>query len=139
MIWRGAAVAGLLSALATAAAAAASPFDGAWSVSLSCPRSADGRAFAYSYQFSAQVKDGVLHGERGTAGEPGWLSLDGPIAADGSAALVAEGLTNIPSYALYNVHKGTPYKHAVQAQFQAAHGTGSWTTIRTCTFDFERP
>ena len=108
-------------------------------MSLSCPQSADGRAFAYAYQFSADVKDGVLHGERRDGGRAGVeLSLDGSIAADGSAALIAEGLTNIPSYALYNVHKGTPYKHAVQAQFQAAHGTGSWTTIRTCTFDFAR-
>ena len=48
-------------------------------MTLSCPQSADGRAFAYSYQFGAQVKDGVLHGERGTAGDPGWLSLDGPL------------------------------------------------------------
>jgi hypothetical protein len=128
-----------LAAVARAATAAPSPFDGRWNVVLSCPATTDGRAMAYSYQFPAEVKDGVLHGERGTAGEPGWLQLDGPIAADGSADLVAEGRTNIPGYALYNVQKGTPYKHAVKAQFQAAHGTGSWTTVRTCTFAFDRP
>jgi hypothetical protein len=128
-----------LMAAAPPVAAAPSPFDGRWSVMLSCPATTDGKAMAYAYQFAAQVKDGVLHGERGTAGAPGWLQFDGPIAADGSAELVAQGLTNIPSYALYNVSKGTPYKHAVKAQFQAGHGTGSWTTVRTCTFAFDRP
>jgi hypothetical protein len=119
-------------------AQASPPFDGAWRVTLSCPASADGQALAYSYEFSAQVRDGVLHGERGAAGEPGWLQLDGPIAADGAASLVAEGLTNIPNYALYNVRRGTHFKRAVAAHFDRGRGTGSWTTIRTCTFTFEK-
>jgi hypothetical protein len=121
------------------ASAGTSLFDGGWRVALSCPASADGRAMAYAYEFSAQVKDGVLHGERGSAGEPGWLQLDGSIAADGSASLVAEGLTNIPDYALYNVTRGTHFKRAVAAHFDGARGTGSWTTIRTCTFTFDKP
>jgi hypothetical protein len=120
------------------ALAGTSSFDGGWRVALSCPASADGRAMAYAYEFAAQVKNGVLHGERGSAGEPGWLQLDGPIAADGSASLVAEGLTNIPNYALYNVKRGTHFKRAVTAHFDGAQGTGSWITIRTCTFTFEK-
>jgi hypothetical protein len=125
-------------AFAQAAQADPSPFDGDWDVQLSCPPTQDGRAMAFSFEFAAKVKDGVLHGERGDAGQPGWMQLDGPINPDGTAALIAEGLTNLPSYALYGVQKGTHYKHPVQAKFERAHGTGSWTTIRTCTFAFDR-
>ena len=117
-------------------AAEASAFDGAWDVTLSCPGSADGRALAYSYAFPAQVKNGVLHGERGEARQPGWMQLDGPIGPNGAASLIAEGLTNLPNYALYNVSKGTPYKHPVQAQFGKDNGSGSWITVRTCNFAF---
>jgi hypothetical protein len=124
--------------MANEAFADATRFDGDWDVTLSCPKSEDGNAQAYSFEFPAQVENGDLHGERGNAGEPGWLQLDGPIKDDGSAALVAEGLTNIPAYAVNNVKKGTHFKHSVSAQFKGSHGTGSWITIRTCNFTFDK-
>ena len=124
---------------AVAMATPASPFDGSWTVTLTCPASTDGRALGYSYEFPVRVKDNILEGEHGTQGEPGWLKLSGPIQPDGSAALLAEGLTNLPNYALYSLKRGTPYKHAVTAKFDPHHGSGSWITIRTCTFDFARP
>jgi hypothetical protein len=135
-------IAGLLLADSPVASFAAddqaSRFDGNWDVTLTCPRTADGRALGYSYEFSARAKDGLLQGERGIPGKPGWLSLTGPIKSDGSAALIAEGVTNLPAYALYAVERGTHFKHAVSAQFEATRGSGSWITIRTCTFDFEK-
>ena len=70
--------------------------------------------------------------------QPGWLSLDGPIAPDGRADLLAEGRTNLPAYSLYNAPVGQPFKHAVRASFETRHGTGEWITIRTCTFTFDR-
>jgi hypothetical protein len=104
---------------------------------LTCPASPDG-ALGFSFQFPGSVKDGVFHGERGTAHEPGWLQLDGKIEADGSASMIAEGVTNIRAYAVANAAKGTPYKHAVTAKFDGGAGHGSWITIRTCTFDFQK-
>lgn len=118
-------------------AADAARFDGAWDATLSCPKSPDG-AKAFSFEFDVAVKDGVLHGERGTEDEPGWMRLDGPIKPDGSAALIAEGITNISEYAINHAQKGTHYKHAVSAQFEDTHGTGSWITIRTCDFKFDK-
>ena len=112
-------------------------FDGKWDVTLSCPKSPEG-ALAYSYEFPAEVKDSVLHGERGIPGEPGWLQLDGRIKNDGSAALVAQGITNIPAYALYRLPKGTQYTRAVTAQFEGASGSGSWVTRRICEFRFKK-
>jgi hypothetical protein len=121
----------------TVHAADGTRFDGAWDATLSCPRSPDG-AKAYSFEFDVQVKNGLLHGERGTEGKPGWMRLDGPIKDDGSAALIAEGITNLSEYAINHAQKGTPYKHAVSAHFEDKHGTGNWVTVRTCDFTFER-
>jgi hypothetical protein len=136
------AIAGLLLADSPVASIAAdgpaSRFDGKWDVTLTCPRTDDGRTLGYSYEFFARVKDGLLQGERGIAGKPGWLSLTGPIRPDGSAALIAEGMTNLPAYALNALDQGTHFKHAVSAQFEATRGSGSWITIRTCTFDFKK-
>jgi hypothetical protein len=123
---------------AVTAADQPSPFDGDWDVTLACPASADGRAMAYSFEFPAQAKNGEMVGERGTPGEPGWLRLTGPIRPDGSAALTAEGMTNIPGYALYAVKRGTHYIHAVTARFDGRHGSGEWITVRTCKFDFTK-
>ncbi len=125
-------------AVSSPAGAAPSPFDGDWNVTLNCPPSPDGRAMAFSYEFRAQVKDGALLGERGDAGQPGWLKLSGPIRQDGSASLTAQGVTNLSAYALYNVAKGTPFKRAVSARFEGAKGAGEWITLRTCTFAFEK-
>jgi hypothetical protein len=131
-------IAGLLLFLpATVFAADAKRFNGAWDATLSCPKSPDG-AKAYSFEFDVEIKDGVLHGERGTAGQPGWMALDGPIKDDGSAALVAEGITNFSEYAINHAQKGTHYKHAVSAQFEDKHGTGNWITVRTCDFTFDK-
>lgn len=112
-------------------------FDGAWDATLACPRSPDG-ARSFSFEFDVEVRNGLLHGQRGTDGEPGWMKLDGPIKDDGSAALIAEGITNLSEYAINHAQKGTRYKRAVSAQFDGDHGRGSWISTRTCEFKFER-
>jgi hypothetical protein len=43
----------------------------------------------YSFQFPAQVRDGVLRGERLSPGRPGLLMLSGTIRPDGSADISA--------------------------------------------------
>jgi hypothetical protein len=55
-------------------------FDGAWDTILSCTNS--NGALGYSFEFVSTVKDGVLHGEKGDKGKPGWLQLDGEIHLD---------------------------------------------------------
>ena len=72
----------------SASVSAAEPdhhFDGAWDTVLSCENTAG--AQGYSFKFPSVVKDGVLHGEKGTKGKPGWLQLDGKILTDGSAKI----------------------------------------------------
>lgn len=70
-------------------AGATKAFDGNWDVVVVC--ASDRNALGYNLSMAATVKDGVLHGERLTAGTLGWMVLDGTIAADGGATLNARG------------------------------------------------
>src|SRR3984885_5537722 len=60
-------------------------FDGLWQTTLSCTN-ANG-ALGYSFRFTSTVKNAVLHGEKGTAHEAGWLQIDGSLGLDGVADL----------------------------------------------------
>ena len=131
----------MLSALWSSATLAAPPsttrFDGTWNVILACPKSPDG-ALPFTFRFIAGIKNAVLHGENGTAGQPGWMTLDGTIQSDGSAALDAHGLTGMTPYNANQVIRGVPYRHDVTAKFSDNRGTGSWPTPRVCDFTFTR-
>lgn len=126
--------------LAPFAAAATAPdagrFDGLWGVTLVCPKAPDG-ALPFHFEFTANVRQSVLHGERGLAGRPGWLSLDGRIAPDGAASLEATGLTGQFQYNLNSTESGVSYHYPVTAHFDTMQGTGSWVTSRTCVFSFK--
>jgi hypothetical protein len=128
-------VGALLMLLATAGAFAATQFDGRWGVTLTCPDSPDG-ARGFTFEFSANVVDAVLHGERGARDHPGWMALDGRIQPSGDANLEAHGLTGNPRYNIKNTRPSVPYRHAVTAHFEATRGTGIWVTPRTCKFTF---
>ena len=49
----------------------------------------------------------MLRGVYGTEGRPPWLRLEGPIAPDESAMLIAQGQTGDPDYAVGRVRTGT--------------------------------
>lgn len=128
--------AALLGAAASIAAADdASRFDGTWDVNLVCEPHTVG-VKPYSYEFSAEVKGGVLHGEHGTKGAPSWLVIDGKIQPDGTARLSANGLTGHPDYALQHVPPSTPYAYRIAARFEGTHGTGSRIENRDCQYTF---
>ncbi len=83
-----------------------------------------------------QVKDGVVYGEHGSDGTPGWLRFDGRIQTDGSSEIQARGLTGSPEYSVDRVAKSTPYRYRVKAQFEATRGTGGRRDVRPCTVVF---
>ena len=62
-------------------------FDGKWLTKLTCP--AKGNTEGYTWQFPSVIQNSNFHGEHGTAGEPGYLLIEGKIAEDGSAKLSA--------------------------------------------------
>jgi hypothetical protein len=112
------------------------PFDGVWDTIVSCVNASG--ALGYSFEFPSTVKQGVLHGEKGTPGEPGWLKLDGKIAADGAADLYASGLVGAAPFAVGQRPAGTAYGYHVDARFSATSGTGHRVEGRPCTLTFTR-
>ena len=112
-------------------------FDGTWLVLFSCIAAPDGAA-GYTLKYLASVQDGLLHGENGVRGREGSLSLDGPIMPDGSAVLLATGLT---ADSRYNVGRAPPMSavnYHIQARFQATRGTGKRMELRSCEAVFTK-
>jgi hypothetical protein len=110
-------------------------FDGMWNVHIDCPKHTDG-TFAFTIELVAQVRDGVLRGERGTEGTPNWFRLLGVIEPDGNAKLDAKGLTGDPKFSVGGVGQGTPYAWSSTARFEGSRGTGRRTQLRTCDLTF---
>jgi len=121
---------------------ASTRFDGKWLTKLTCPPK--GNTEGYTWQFDSVIQNGNFRGERGTAGEGGYLLLEGKIAADGSAKLEATGIVASRKYARGTfAHKGEEYGYKVKAQFQDAEGTGArdeglGIVGRACKFDFTK-
>jgi hypothetical protein len=117
-------------------------FDGAWLTKLTCPPK--GNTEGYTWQFVSVIQNGSLHGERGTAGQPGYFAIDGPISGDGSAKLTANGIVGSKEYARgVFVREGANYTWDVKAQFQETTGTGTkgqglGIVGRTCTFELSK-
>jgi hypothetical protein len=111
-------------------------FDGAWDTVLSCENTAG--AQGYSFKFPSVVKDGVLHGQKGTKGKPGWLQLDGKILADGSANIYADGLVGAAEAAVGHRPSGTQYGYHIEAKFSQDSGSGKRVEGRACTVTFEK-
>jgi hypothetical protein len=111
-------------------------FDGAWNTTLSC--SNYGGALGYSFHFPATVKDGVLHGEKGTKGHAGWLQIDGTIAPDGAAKLYADGLVGASEAAVGARPAGTQYGYHIEAKFTDDSGKGKRVEGRPCEVVFTR-
>jgi hypothetical protein len=115
-------------------------FDGKWLTKLACP--AKGSTEGYTWQFASVVQSSSFRGEHGTAGEPGYLLIEGKIAEDGSAKLSATGIVASRTYARgVFAHKGEDYSYNIKAQFQDKEGTGTrdaglGIVGRPCTFDF---
>jgi len=68
---------------------AGNKYDGNWTTTVACEQ--HGETAAYKWTFPSVIKDGVYHGQHGQQGGPGYLVVDGKIADDGSAKLVAKG------------------------------------------------
>jgi hypothetical protein len=114
----------------------AARFDGTWDTTLSCSNTQG--ALGYSFEFLSTVKDGVLHGEKGDEGKPGWLQIDGSIQPDGTAKLYAKGLVGGQEYAVGHRPKGTAYGYHIEATFSDKDGNGKRVEGRPCDVTFSR-
>jgi hypothetical protein len=111
-------------------------FDGTWETTVSCSNTEG--ALGYSFQFTSTVKDGVLHGEKGTAGKPGWLQLQGNVQPDGTAKIHAKGLVGAQEYAVGRRPAGTEYGYHIVGKFSDKEGTGKRVEGRPCDVTFDK-
>ena len=135
---------GTFAALARQRLAGASPatrapdlgrFDGAWNVTIQCP--AHGPSTGYTIRLFAQVKDGALAAQQGSAGQPGSLALSGKIQPDGKASIDARGVVGDPRTAGNRLSQGAPYAYRVDAMFEGVRGVGNRTDdLRPCRLTF---
>ncbi|MGO9319102.1 MAG: hypothetical protein ACLPXT_09470 [Terracidiphilus sp.] len=115
-------------------------FDGKWLTTLTCPPK--GNTEGYTWKIPSEVTAGNFHGERGTADQPGYLVITGPIKDDGSAKLSAKGIVVSRKYARgVFAHGGEEYSYNIKAQFKDAEGAGTrdeglGIVGRPCTFEF---
>jgi hypothetical protein len=88
------------------------------------------------------ITAGNFRGEHGTAGQPGYLLIEGKIADDGTAKLSANGLVASRKYATgVFTTEGSEYSYNIKAQFKEIEGTGVrdkglGIVGRPCTFEF---
>jgi hypothetical protein len=101
-------------------------YDGEWDTILSCPNF--GSALGYSFEFVTTIRQGVLHGDKGAKGEPGWLQLDGTIPADGRASIYASGLVGASEAAVGHRPAGTQYSYHIDVEFSDTSGQKSGQT-----------
>jgi hypothetical protein len=114
-------------------------FDGTWNVIISCSDEVGGSgARGYKFQFTADVKQGVLYAQYRTPDSPGSLTLEGKIQTNGVAELNAHGRTGNPDYAVNRLSTGTPYSYLIKGQFGATQGTGTRIDSRPCSFVFSK-
>ena len=112
------------------------PFDGIWSVTQICPDS--GSARGYTIDYTVDVRNGVLNGQRGTKGKTDSTSYTGQIASDGTAKIRVEGLTGSPAYTPGGLPAGTPFGYTISGTFSGGTGKAIRTETRPCTFEFSR-
>jgi hypothetical protein len=128
------------SALA-AAQAPAGRFDGTWTTNMACDASE--HMPAYKWTFVGTITNGSFHGQHGEEGGPGYMVMDGPINADGSAKLHAKGTVQPGKAGIVTQLKGNRYDYYVEAKFTDTTGAGkrdegAGILGRPCTFEFTK-
>jgi hypothetical protein len=98
---------------------------------------------AYTWTFVSTITKGSYHGQHGEEGGPGYLVVDGPIGADGSAKLHAKGKVTAGKAGLVTELKGNKYDYYIDATFTDTSGTGkreegAGILGRPCTFQFTK-
>ena len=117
-------------------------FEGKWLATVTCPPK--GKTEGYTLRIPSVVNDGNFRGEHGTAGEPGYLLIEGKITDAGTAKLSATGKVSSRKYGTgIFTSAGTDYSYNIKAQFQDAQGTGTrdaglGIVGRACTFEFAK-
>jgi hypothetical protein len=117
--------------------AQAESFDGAWSVLEVCDASREG-ARGYKWTYLATVKNGYFAGQYRQEGQSPSMSLKGKIQPDGSAKLIAHGISGDSDHNVKFAPAQSPINFEVRASFTGKAGTGERTSGRVCKFTFTK-
>jgi hypothetical protein len=125
----------LIVTLSPAIAQNASPFDGRWNTTVTCKSSKD----SAGVKFVTEVRDGVLGGQAGTEGAPGFLRVDGKVTPAGVGHVYAKG-RSMPgdSVSGRELPPGTEYTYYILAKFEGKGGSGNRVEGRACEIKFEK-
>lgn len=115
----------------------AEAFDGTWSVLEVCESSPEG-ARGYKWTYPATVKDGYFVGQYRQEGQSPSMSLKGMIKPDGSARLIAHGISADSDHNIKFAPAQTPINFEVRANFTGKTGAGERVSGRVCKFSFTR-
>jgi hypothetical protein len=132
----------ILMAFAARGQGTAGKYDGTWNTTVTCDPA--GGTLGYTWHFLSTVTGDVLHEERGTNGQPAYLSIDGKIGKDGKAKLTASGVTAGSQYTHGpNKTEGQNYSYELKSEFTATEGKGERSTGlgivgRPCHITFEK-
>lgn len=110
-------------------------FDGIWIAKVACDSKPPVWP-AESYQFTANVRDGVFRAHFGVEGMPGSRSFDGKIERDGTTEILVRGFSGDSERDPIHRPRGTEFRWKVAAKFEGSHGIGIRADDRTCNFDF---
>ena len=136
LVWLLAACAPMLLAQTPAA-----HFDGIWATTMGCEASV--HMPAYQWTFQSTIANGIFHGQHGEEHGPGYLVIDGPVNADGSAKLHAKGTVQAGKAGIVTELKGNKYDYYIEAKFTDTMGTGTrdkgvGLLGRPCDFHFAK-
>ena len=115
----------------------AASFDGTWSVLQICDSTQEG-ARGYTWRYDATVKHGHLVGQYRSKGQRPSLTLEGQVKSDGSAFLIAEGISASSDDNIGFASPQSRISFRVIATFEATVGTGSRVGVRGCRFTFSK-
>ena len=115
----------------------AASFDGAWSVLQVCDSTQEG-ARGYTWRYDATVTNGHLVGQYRSKGQRPSLTLEGQVKSDGSAFLIAEGISASSDDNIGFASPQSRISFRVIATFEATVGTGSRVGVRGCRFTFSK-
>jgi hypothetical protein len=115
----------------------AASFDGAWSVLQVCDSTQEG-ARGYTWRYDATVKNGHLVGQYRSKAQSPSLTLEGQVKPDGSASLIAKGISTRSNYNIGVEPPQSRISFRVIAKFEATVGMGSRVGVRGCKFTFNK-
>jgi Protein kinase domain len=109
-------------------------FDGKWSVYTICDAFQGQQGFEHTYEMT--VKDGVIHGEDGLAGEAGSGALTGWIAANGDVTATYAGKVGETRKIAADAAVGSPVTFNMTGHVYDGRGSAKQNTFRPCSITF---